>query len=437
MSIFEQVIDEISTSLERLFKKNPDEKRLFEFLLVPERIISFKVPWQDRNGKLQWNTGWRIQFNSALGPGKGGLRLFSNLTEDVLLALSIEQTFKNALTGFNIGGSKGGSNFSPVNKTENEIRNFCQAFMQQLYKYIGENSDIPAGDAGCGAKEVGYLYGEYRKITGQFVSSMTGKGLIFGGSELRPESTGFGVVYFLENMLDYKNDTLEGKNVIVTGAGNVAMFAMEKLIEKRAKIVAINDVSGCLIFDKHGMKDFHLDGVKYLYDHRKTLKDLTFDDCKFYPSDVCIKPWFLEDVKADIIFPCAIQNEIDESDAKKLVENGLKYISEGSNMSSTKEAIKYFIENDVFYGPSKAANCGGVGCSAIEMAQNASKNYLNRQEVDIKLKQLMKNVFETCLKVGKQYLEEGESENESLLIGSNIAGFLRISQAMREQGYYY
>lgn len=437
MSLFEQVADEISISLERLFKKNPEEKRLFEFLLVPERIISFKVCWQDRHGNLQWNTGWRVQFNSALGQVKGGIRFSSNLTEDILRSLALEQTFKNALTGFNIGGAKGGSDFSPINKTENEIRNFCQSFMTQLYKYIGENVDVPAGDAGCSGVEIGYLYGSYRQLTNSFTGSMTGKGLIFGGSELRPEATGYGVVYFLEEMLKYKDDFLEGKNVIITGAGNVAMFAMEKILEKKAKIVAINDVSGCVTFDENGMDQTHLQAIKKLYDDRKTLESLNFNNFTFYPKDKCIKPWFLPGIKADIILPCATQNEIDFFDAQKLVENGLKYISEGSNMSSNKEAIKFFIENDVFFGPSKASNSGGVSISFIEMMQNSSKINFTRDEVDLKLKQIMKNVFNICLKVGKEYLEEEENENEILLIGSNIAGFLRISQAMRQQGYYY
>jgi glutamate dehydrogenase (NADP+) len=436
MSVFNQISTEISSSLDRIFKKYPENKKLFDFLISPERIICFKVSWQDRNGEIKWNTGYRVQFNSALGPYKGGLRFNKNVNEDILKALSLEQTFKNSLTGLHMGGGKGGSDFDPVNKTENEIRNFCQSFMRELYKFIGPNIDIPAGDIGVGSKEIGYMYGEYKKMTNEFAGSLTGKGILWGGSQLRPEATGYGVVYFLENMLNYKNDILKNKNIIVTGCGNVAIFTMEKLLDKEANVVAISDISGCLSF-KDKLTSCHLEIIKKLYDERKTLLDgmieLSTKDCTF---DKSCKPWFVQNIKADIVLPCATQNEIDENDARRLVDIGCKYIAEGSNMSSTIEAIDYFIDNNVFFGPSKACNSGGVAVSGLEMMQNSSRIFLSRDEVNSKLYEIMKNVFNTCLKVGEEYLEQDENINKILLLGSNIAGFLKISQAMKEQGMF-
>lgn len=435
MSVFNQISTEISSSLNRIFKKHPEKQKLFEFLICPERIICFKVTWHDRNGDIQWNTGYRVQFNSALGPYKGGLRFNKNVNEDILKALSLEQTFKNSLTGLNMGGGKGGSDFDPVGKTENEIRNFCQSFMRELYKFIGPNIDIPAGDIGVGAKEIGYMYGEYKKMTNEFVGSLTGKGILWGGSQLRPEATGYGVVYFLENMLTYKaGETLKNKNIIVTGCGNVATFTVEKLLEKEANVVGISDISGCLKF-KEKMNISHLEIIKKLYDERKTLLDsiILFEDCTFYPD---CKPWFIPEIQADIVLPCATQNEVNEMDAHQLVNIGCKYIAEGSNMSSTMEAIECFIDNNVFFGPSKACNAGGVAVSGLEMSQNSSRNYLSRYEVDVKLQQIMKDIFDTCLSTGTEYLEKDENLNKVLLLGSNIAGFLKISQAMIEQGMF-
>ncbi len=437
-SVFEQVSQEVHSSIKRLFK-NPDHERLYNFLKSPDRVIKFKVRWQDRNGQLNWNTGYRIQFNNVLGPYKGGLRFHKSVNEDILQALAFEQTFKNSLTGLNMGGGKGGSDFDPSNKTEGEIRNFCQSYMRELYKYIGEDIDVPAGDIGVGGKEIGYMYGEYRKLTNSFTGVLTGKGLMWGGSQLRPEATGYGVIYFLENMVNYMNDTLENKTAIITGAGNVATFAIEKALEKKINIVAMNDVSGSVYFSNY-LQAEHLQFIKSLYENRKTLADFAnqFEDVEFYERSEVSKPWFISKVqKLDLIIPCATQNEIVEADAKKLVELGVKYISEGSNMSCNLGAIDYLVKNGVFFGPSKACNAGGVSVSGLEMIQNSSKIFWNKEEVDSKLKSIMRNIFYNCVVTGENYKEEGDLKHEILIIGANIAGFLKVSEAMKEQGYFY
>lgn len=436
MSIFKQVAFEIETSLQRILK-NPKYKNVFDFLLIPDKIITFKVNWQDRNGNLQWNTGYRVQFNNSLGPYKGGLRFNKNVNEDILKALALEQTFKNSLTGLSMGGGKGGADFDPSDKTENEIRNFCKSYMRELYKYIGDNIDVPAGDIGVGTKEIGYMYGEYKKITNECSGTLTGKGLLWGGSHIRPEATGYGVIYFLQSMLEYKNDTLENKNVIITGAGNVAIYAIEKSLEKNANILAINDISGSLLFNEK-LNNNHLEFIKTLYDQRKTLSEFKNYPIKDFSFVELQKPWFANNVKnIDIIIPCATQNEIDEKDAIKLVELGCKYISEGSNMSCNLEAISYLVNKNVFFGPSKACNAGGVSVSGLEIVQNASKTYFTREEVDDKLKNIMKNIFDNCVNIGKEYKMDTDKESELLIIGANVGGFLKISQSLIEQGYFY
>ncbi len=436
MSIFKQVAFEIETSLQRILK-NQKYKNIFNFLLVPNKIIVFKVSWTDKNGNLRWNTGYRVQFNNSLGPYKGGLRFNKNVNEDILKALALEQTFKNSLTGLSMGGGKGGADFDPSDKTENEIRNFCQSYMRELYKYIGDNIDIPAGDLGVGSKEIGYMYGEYKKITNECSGTLTGKGLLWGGSHIRPEATGYGVIYFLQNMLSYKNDNLENKNVIITGAGNVAIYAMEKALEYNANIIAINDISGSLLFNEK-LNNNHLEFIKNIYEQRKTLSEFINYPVKDFSFININKPWFVNNIKnVDIIIPCATQNEIDENDAIKLVELGCKYISEGSNMSCNLEAISYLINNNVFFGPSKACNAGGVSVSGLEIVQNAGKTYFTREEVDDKLKNIMKNIFDNCIKIGKEYKIDTDKDEEILIIGANIGGFLKISQSLIEQGYFY
>ena len=336
-----------------------------------------------------------------------------------------------------MGGGKGGSDFDPYNKTEIEIRNFCKSYMRELYKYIGDNIDIPAGDIGVGTKEIGYMHGEYKKITNKCSGTLTGKGLLWGGSHIRPEATGYGVIYFLQNMLEYKNDTIENKNIIITGAGNVDIYAMEKSLEYNVNIIAINDISGSLLFNEKLNKN-HVEFIKSLYDQRKTLSEFRNYPIKDFSFIEIEKPWFINNIKnIDIIIPCATQNEINEKDDIKLVELGCKYISEGSNMSCNVEAISYLIDNDVFFGPSKACNAGGVSVSGLEIIQNAGKTYYTREEVDLKLKNIMKNIFFNCINIGKEYKLDSDKDSDILIIGANIGGFLKISQSLIEQGYFY
>lgn len=432
MSLFKQAVFEVEHSLKHLFKKSPKHEHYFNYMKHPERVISFPVSWEDDEGKQHVNKGYRVQFNSALGPYKGGLRFHPTVTEDTVKFLGFEQIFKNALTGINMGGAKGGSDFDPKGKSENEIRRFSQSFMRQLYPYIGPETDVPAGDIGVGHNEIQYMYGEYVRINKRHCGALTGKDMLFGGSELRPEATGYGLVYFLENMLKHKGEKLEGKRVSITGSGNVAQFAAKKVLELGGNVVSLSDSTGTLICEHIDLDDIKT--ISKIKSDRKSLSKfenkLLFDYNKkvwsqFHPN---VKPWDILE-SFDIVLPCATQNEIDLKDSKKIVKLGAKFVAEGSNMSTTPDAVDYFKDKDVFYGLGKAANLGGVGVSGLEMSQNAQMEKWDKEKVDERLKLMMKNCFDTCIETSEEY---GEKDN--LVLGSNIASFLKVTEAMEKQG---
>ena len=390
---------------------------------MPDRSILFRVSWVDDKGDVQVNLGYRIQFNSAIGPYKGGLRFHPNVNLGILKFLAFEQVFKNSLTGLNMGGGKGGSNFDPKGKSDREIMKFCQAFMNELYRHIGRRTDIPAGDIGVGAREIGYMFGQYKKIRNAFTGVLTGKGTNWGGSLIRPEATGYGLVYFVLNMLDTKNDSIKGKTVAVSGSGNVAQYACEKLIELGAKPVTLSDSSG-FIYDPDGITQKMLEYVKKLKEvpsariseYAKKYK------VKFTPNK---KPW---GVKCDIALPCATQNELDLKDAKQLTKNGCYVVAEGANMPSTKDAVHHFIKEKILFGPGKAANAGGVAVSGIEMSQNSTRIPLTREQVDKLLKEIMEKIHTTCVKHGTQ------KGFVNYVDGANIGGFVRVADSMVDQG---
>ena len=427
-SEFIQAVEEVLESLEPVLEKHSEyvEAGLIERLVEPERMISFRVVWVDDAGKVQVNRGFRCQFNSALGPYKGGLRFAPNVYSGIIKFLGFEQIFKNSLTGLPIGGGKGGSDFDPNGKSDGEIMRFCQAFMTELYRHIGPETDVPAGDIGVGAKEIGYLYGQYKRIVNRFEGVLTGKGLTWGGLNGRTEATGYGIVYFANAMLEACGEKLAGKTVAISGFGNVSWGTAEKLNELGAKVVTISGPDG-YIYDEAGVSG---EKVDYLLELRNSGKNICapyadkFPGAKFFPGK---KPW---EQKADLYIPCATQNEIRIEDAKAIVANGSKFVCEGSNMSSTNDAIKYLQDNNVVIGPSKAANAGGVACSAIEMGQNGSKCVFTPEQVHAQLKQIMVNIHDSAAAASKEY---GFGYN--LVAGANIAGFLKVAKAMMEQGY--
>lgn len=426
---FLQTVEEVFHSLAPVLEKRPEfvKANILGRMAEPERQITFRVPWTDDAGNIQVNRGFRVQFNGAIGPYKGGLRFHKSVYIGIVKFLGFEQIFKNSLTGLPIGGGKGGSDFSPQGKSDSEIMRFCQSFMTELYRHIGPDVDIPAGDIGVGGREIGYLYGQYRRIRGAFENGvLTGKGLPYGGSLIRPEATGFGVVYFTREMLKHMGTTFEGKTVALSGFGNVTWGTAIKATELGAKVVTISGPDG-YIYDKDGVVGEKID---YLLELRASGQDIVkpYADkfgAEYFPGE---KPW---GVKADIVIPCATQNEIRIEDAKKIVANGVTIVTEASNMSSTNEAIEYLMKNGVLMGPSKAANAGGVATSALEMSQNSMKLHWSREEVDAKLDAIMTGIHNSAKEAAEEY-----GFGYDLVAGANIAGFLKVAEAMLAQGDY-
>ena len=422
---FHQAVEEVihsiwdtATSNEQYCKFN-----ILDRIVVPDRTIIFRVPWMDDKNNVHVNLGYRIQFNSAIGPYKGGLRFHPNVNLGVLKFLAFEQVFKNSLTGLNLGGGKGGSNFDPKGKSDKEIMSFCYAFMNELYRHIGRRTDVPAGDIGVGGREIGYMFGQYKKIRNAFTGVLTGKGTNWGGSLIRPEATGYGLVYFVLEMLETRKDSLKGKTVTVSGSGNVAQFACEKLIELGAKPVTLSDSSG-FIHDPDGITQEKIEYVKKL----KSVRSARISEYakKFNVEYVEGKrPW---SIKCDIALPCATENELNLDDAKHLTDNGCYVVAEGANMPSTTNAVHHFINKKILFGPGKAANAGGVAISGIEMSQNSTRIPLTRDKVDGLLKEIMQRVHNTCVKYGKK------DDFVNYVDGANIGGFVRVADSMIDQG---
>ena len=422
---FHQAVKEVLDSLKVVIDKNEEEYRklsILERLVEPERIISFKVPWIDDNGTVQVNKGYRVQFNSAIGPYKGGLRFHPSVNQGILKFLGFEQTFKNSLTGLPIGGGKGGSNFDPKGKSDREVMAFCQSFMTELCKYIGADTDVPAGDIGVGGREIGYLFGQYKRIRGLYEGVLTGKGLSFGGSLIRTEATGYGVVYMLNEIAKAHNDSVEGKTIVVTGSGNVAIYAVEKATQLGVKVLTCSDSNGW-VYDPDGIDVAALKEIKEVNRARLT------EYKKYRPNSEYHEGRGVWVVKADLALPCATQNELLLEDAKALVENGCTAVCEGANMPTTLEATKYLQEHGVIFAPGKAANAGGVATSALEMSQNSERLSWTFEEVDAKLKSIMINITHNMVDAAKRYGHEGD-----YVMGANIAGFEKVADAMMAQG---
>ena len=422
---FLQAVQEVVETVWDFYMENPryQKAKILERMTEPERVVMFRVPWVDDKGEVQVNRGYRVEFNSALGPYKGGLRFHPSVTLSGLKFLGFEQTFKNSLTSLPMGGGKGGSDFSPKGKSDNEIMRFCQAFMSELFRHIGPNTDVPAGDIGVGGREIGYLFGMYKKLRNEFTGVLTGKGHEFGGSLIRPEATGFGAVYFVREMLSQVNETLEGKTVAVSGFGNVAWGAVLKATELGAKVVTISGPDG-YIYDPDGISGSKID---YMLQLRASNQDIVEPYAEKYGVEFFKgkKPW---EQKVDIAIPCAIQNELNEEDAQKLVANGCLLIAEASNMGCTAEAVSFAVENTLF-APGKAVNAGGVAVSGLEMSQNSMRLGWSREEVDTRLHQIMKNIHATCVKYGK-----GHNGKVNYVKGANIGGFVKVAEAMMAQG---
>lgn len=422
---FHQAVKEVLDSLKVVIDRNEEEYRklsILERIVEPERIISFRVPWVDDNGTVQVNKGYRVQFNSAIGPYKGGLRFHPSVNQSILKFLGFEQVFKNSLTGLPIGGGKGGSNFDPKGKSDREVMAFCQSFMTELSKYIGADTDVPAGDIGVGAREIGYLFGQYKRIRGLYEGVLTGKGLTYGGSLIRTQATGYGVVYMLDEITKAHNDSISGKTVVVTGSGNVAIYAVEKVQQLGGKVVAMNDSNG-FIYDPNGIQ---LDVVK-------DIKEVKRGRIKEYAERVEGSAYTegkgIWNIKCDVYLPCATQNELDLDGAKALVANGCKYVVEGANMPTTLEATNYVMENGIYFMPGKAANAGGVATSALEMSQNSMRLSWTEAEVDEKLHNIMVDIFKKVDAAAKKY-----DLADNYVVGANIAGFEKVVDAMKAQG---
>lgn len=422
---FIQAVTEVFSSLEPVIEKRQDlvDAGVLERIVEPERQIMFRVPWIDDNGKVQVNRGFRVQFNSAIGPYKGGIRLHPSVYLGIMKFLGFEQVFKNALTTLPMGGAKGGSDFDPKGKSDGEIMRFCQSFMTELCKYIGADCDIPAGDIGTGAREVGYMFGQYKRIRNEWVGVLTGKGLTYGGSLARKQATGYGLCYFTKEMLKANNMSFEGKTVLVSGSGNVAIYACEKATEFGAKVVAMSDSDG-YVYDKNGIDLALVKQIKEV--ERKRIKEYVniHKDAEYHVG--CKGIWT---IPCDIALPCATQNEIDGESAKILAKNGCKVVSEGANMPSTPEAIDVYLSSGMLYGPAKAANAGGVATSGLEMSQNSIRLSWTFEEVDEKLQGIMKSIFAACDSASKEYGMPG-----NYMAGANIAGFLKVAEAMKAQG---
>ena len=422
---FHQAVKEVLDSLRLVIDANEEKYRsvsLLERLVEPERIISFRVPWVDDKGNVQVNKGYRVQFNSAIGPYKGGLRLHPSVNQGILKFLGFEQVFKNSLTGLPIGGGKGGSNFDPKGKSDREVMAFCQSFMTELHKYIGADQDVPAGDIGVGGREIGFLYGQYKRLTGLYEGVLTGKGLTYGGSLARTQATGYGLIYILDEMLKHNNKELAGKTVLISGSGNVAIYATEKAQQLGAKVVAMSDSNG-YVYDKDGIK---LDVVKQIKEVRRgRIKEYVAE----VPTAVYTEGKGIWTVPCDIALPCATQNELNFEDAKALKANGCFCVAEGANMPSTREATDFFLENGMLFMPGKAANAGGVATSALEMSQNSQRLSWTFEEVDAKLKDIMVNIYAKVSDAAERYGVAG-----NYVAGANIAGFEKVAEAMIAQG---
>lgn len=424
---FLQAVHEVAETIIPFIEENPKykNKMLLERMVEPERVIMFRVTWIDDEGNIQVNKGYRIQMNSAIGPYKGGLRFHPSVDLSILKFLAFEQVFKNSLTTLPMGGGKGGSDFNPKGKSDNEVMRFCQSFITELYRHIGPNTDVPAGDIGVGGREVGYMFGQYKRIQNEFTGILTGKGISFGGSLIRPEATGYGNVYFAENMLKTKDDNLEGKIVLVSGSGNVAQYATEKATELGAKVVTMSD-SGGYIYDSEGIDQEKLAFVMELKNERR---GRISEYVEQYPNAVYHEgktPW---GEKADVALPCATQNELLEEDAKKLVNNGCVLVGEGANMPCTPEAVEVFKKAKIFFSPGKASNAGGVATSGLEMSQNSLRLNWPAEKVDDKLKTIMKDIHDACVTYGKE-----ENGYIDYVKGANIAGFVKVADAMLAQG---
>lgn len=423
---FLQAVDEVVESIWPFLEEHPEymDAKVLERIVEPERVLMFRVPWLDDDGKVQVNRGFRVEFNSAIGPYKGGLRFHPSVNLGILKFLGFEQVFKNSLTTLPMGGGKGGSDFDPKGKSDNEVMRFCQAFMSELYRHIGANTDVPAGDIGVGAREIGYLFGQYKKLQNEFVGVLTGKGLNWGGSLIRPEATGYGATYFAQEMLKTKGESFEGKTVAISGSGNVAQFATEKVNELGGKVVTLSDSSGC-IYDPDGVS-----GEKWEY--VMELKNVKRGRIKEYAEKYGVdyfegeRPW--THGKFDIALPAATQNELNGEEAKAMIDNGLICVSEGANMPSTPEAIELFLDNKILYGPGKAANAGGVATSGLEMSQNSLRLNWTSEEVEKRLHEIMIKIHQQCVKHGK----EGDFVN--YVKGANVAGFIKVADSMLDQG---
>lgn len=426
---FLQAVREVLESFEPVVERRPDivKAGVIDRIVEPERFIQFRVSWVDDNGKVQVNRGYRVQFNSAIGPYKGGLRLHPSVSSSVIKFLGFEQIFKNSLTGLPMGGGKGGSDFDPKGKSDGEIMRFCQSFMTELSKYIGADTDVPAGDIGVGAREIGYMFGQYKRLRNEFTGVLTGKGLSYGGSLARTQATGYGLLYFTEEMLNtMKKDSVKGRTVVISGSGNVAIYACEKAQTLGGKVVALSDSNG-YIYDKDGIK---LDVVKQIKEvERGRIKEYAARVPGSVYTEGCHGIWT---IKCDVALPCATQNELDEESAKALVANGVIAVAEGANMPSTPEAVAVFQNAGVLFAPAKAANAGGVATSGLEMSQNSMRYSWTFEEVDAKLKQIMINIFHNAFNASKEFGSEG-----NIVMGANIAGFLKVADAMLAQGIAY
>ena len=425
--VFQQAVQEVVGSLTPVLEQNPKyiQEKILDRIVEPERIISFRVPWRDDKGEIQVNRGFRIQYNSALGPYKGGIRFHETVTQDSLKFLAFEQTFKNSLTTLPLGGGKGGSDFDTRGKSDHEVMRFCHSFINELYHHIGYHTDIPAGDLGCGAREIGYMFGQYKKLTNDFTGAFTGKKPNWGGSLLRPQATGYGVAYFAQNMLATKNDGLKSKTAIVSGAGNVGIYAIEKLTQLGAKVVGCMDYDGS-IYDKDGIDAQKLAFLKDLvFVRRGSLKEYTkkFPKAQFRPGQ---KTW---DIPCQVACPTACENELDTADAKQLIKNGCICLTEGSNMPCTPGAIEAFQHAGILYSPGKASNAGGVAVSGLEMTQNSMRIYWTAEEVDQYLQKIMRDIHTSCLTAAEQFGMKG-----NYMAGANIAGFIKVADAMIDQG---
>ncbi|MBX2944632.1 MAG: NADP-specific glutamate dehydrogenase [Cyclobacteriaceae bacterium] len=430
---FLQAAEEVIVSIWPAIEKNKELQKLkiLERMLEPERMISFRVTWLDDKGEIHVNRGYRVQMNSAIGPYKGGLRFHPSVTPSVLKFLAFEQIFKNALTGIPMGGGKGGSDFDPKGKSENEIMKFCQAFMGELSRHISHRLDVPAGDIGVGGREIGYMFGAYKKIKNEFTGVFTGKGIGWGGSLIRTEATGYGLIYFAENMLHTKGDSIKGKTCLVSGSGNVAQYAIEKINKMGGKVITASDSNGFIV-DEAGITKEKLEFLKTLKNEKRgRIKEYAdkYKSAVYHDIDPKADHNPLWNIKADCAFPCATQNEVNGNDANNLVKNGIKLVGEGANMPVTIEGITILIDNGVMYSPGKASNAGGVATSGLEMTQNFMGANWTREEVDSKLQDIMKNIHDTCLAAANEYGKPG-----NYMVGANIAGFLKVANAMKAQG---